>query len=110
MDAVCEFALSHEQTDNEITISVCGVLDFATIPSLINAVESVAKDNLSVFSIDCERVTFIDSETVKQFLLLQNQLTNTGKSLYLCNCSRQVTRVLCLLGLSNKFERAKANV
>ena len=104
MNALQALALSGSREGGKVVIKVCGELDFATAPSMIEAARRAVNKSAAECIIDCEEVTFIDSETFKMLLAFQKELSLTGKSLYLRNCSRQMTRPLILLGLETTLE------
>lgn len=101
MDAVQGLTLSTAREDEKVVIYVCGELDFATAPRLQPVVDAALEDGAVECALDCQGVTFIDSEAFKSIIRLQKSAAQCGTILYLRNNSRQVSRTLALLGLEN---------
>ncbi|MCL5105292.1 MAG: STAS domain-containing protein [Armatimonadetes bacterium] len=101
MEAVRGLTLSTKREGNQVVIYASGELDLAAVPALAEVVMSGSKNAISGCVLHCEEVTFIDSETIKCILNLRRDLSSVGKDLRLRRCSREVARILALLGLSH---------
>ena len=101
MEAVRGLVLSTKREGNQVVIYASGELDLAAVPMLIEIVKSESKKAISGCLLRCEEVTFIDSETIKCILGLQMALASVGKDIRLRKCSREVARILGLLGMSH---------
>ena len=101
MDLRNAFAVTSIRADAEVTIRAGGDLEFSVIRELIQAIESAVDDSVAIVVLDCEQVTFIDSEALKVLIAARRKLSLQGKVLMLGKCSKPVTRVLTLLGLQS---------
>lgn len=101
MEATSGILTGMSVSEGELVIRLCGDLDFAVTPRLMGAIEAVLDDAVSAYVLDCQDVTFIDSETLKALLLLRQRLHESSQFLTLRNCSRPVSRILVILGLSD---------
>lgn len=103
MEAIRGLTLWDVHEDDQVVIHVRGELDFATTPSLIQTIRSLNDEAVDKYIIDCEEVTFIDSETLKYVLGLRRDMAQCGRRLVFRRCSPQVMRILDLLGLSDQL-------
>lgn len=101
MEATRGLTLSTKCEDNQVVIYANGELDFAATPALVATVMAASRVANMVCVLNCKEVTFIDSEAIKCILTLQRSLSIVGKKLLLYDCSREVARILALLGLSH---------
>lgn len=101
MEAISGMLTTAALSDGVLVIKLCGDLDFSVTPQLIAAIEAAVDESVSACMLDCNDVTFIDSETLKAFLVLQRRLRESSQSLQLSNCSRPVARILEILGLGD---------
>ncbi|MCE5324137.1 STAS domain-containing protein [bacterium] len=103
MEAINGLTLWDVHEDDQVVIYVRGELDFATTPHLIKTIRNIKDENVDKYVIDCEEVTFIDSETLKYVLGLRKDFAQCGRRLWFRKCSPQVKRILDLLGLSDQL-------
>ena len=99
MDARNAFAVTTVRADNEVTIRASGDLEFSVTRELVRAIESAVDDSVTTVVLDCEQVTFIDSEILKVLIAARRKLHLQGKTFMLGKCSKPVMRVLTLLGI-----------
>lgn len=99
MDARHAFTVTTIRAEDELVIHARGDVDFAVTPQLVEAVRSAVDDSVSSIVIDCEQVTFIDSEALKAFMEMSQRFTSAGKTFLIGRCSRPVTRIINLLGV-----------
>jgi anti-anti-sigma factor len=105
MDATHEPFISTERTGSQVVIRLKGDLDFTVTEQFEAAVESAVDDTTPVFLVDCEEVTFIDSESLKAILRIQRKLNQSSQDLRLRNCSKPVLRIVSILGLEEALCR-----
>jgi anti-anti-sigma factor len=103
MEAISGLTLWDVHEDDQVVIYVRGELDFASTPGLIQTIRNLKDEAVDKYVIDCEEVTFIDSETLKYVLGLRRDLARCGRRLVFRKCSPQVIRILDLLGLSDQL-------
>lgn len=103
MDITQRISLSTAREGDQVVVRACGELDFIAAPELKGTVEAAIDDAAVGCVLDCEEVTFIDSESLKCFLALRRWMSEQGKGFYLRNCSRQVARALAMIGLESMF-------
>ena len=103
MDAAQGVVLSTSRRGRRVFVRPKGDLDFSNANALIDAMQAAVDDHVSMCVLDCEQVTFIDTETLKALLLLRHRLRRDGKDLQLHKCPRQLLRLLTLLGLHGEL-------
>jgi len=103
MEAAQSVSLATSRCGDQVTIKVRGDLDFAAVGSLVGCIENAVDERVKLCVLDCEDVTFIDSETLKALLLLRCRFARVGRLLRLQNCSEQVIRLLTLLGIREQL-------
>ncbi|MEN6356067.1 MAG: STAS domain-containing protein [Armatimonadota bacterium] len=103
MDAIKGLTLWNAHEGDQVVIYAQGELDFATTPHLIQTIRNLKDEAIDKYIIDCEEVTFIDSETLKYVLGLRRDFAQCGRRLWFRKCSPQVRRILDLLGLSDQL-------
>lgn len=101
MDRELGVLLTVTRKGNEVVIAARGQLDFSNKPMLVETVKSAARQSVSCYALDLELVSFIDSESLKAILFLQDSFAKLGKTLRVGKCSTQVARTLCLLGIAD---------
>ena len=101
MDPSPGVLLTVTREGEEVVVSACGQLDFATNPMLLETMNSAAELPAVAYALDLDMVSFIDSETVKALLYLQDSFAKLGKSLRVSRGSSQVARTLGLLGITD---------
>ena len=99
MDARNAFSVTTARADTEVTVRASGDLEFSVTRELVEAIESALDDSVAIVVLDCEHVTFIDSEALKALIAVRRKLRLQGKVFMLGKCSRPVTRVLTLVGV-----------
>jgi anti-anti-sigma factor len=100
MDASPGLALSMVRSNDSVVVSVRGELDFGGVTGMTATLESAVGDGeVTSCTLDCEEVTFIDSEAVKALLQLRRRLAHAGVDFALRNCSKPVMRLVTLLGV-----------
>lgn len=104
MDVDVSAQLTAARDGDLAVVRACGDLDFATTTVLLDALERAVGAGVVCCALDCERVTFIDSEVIKTLLALRSSLSGAGVRFELRNPSRQVKRVLDLLGLDSRLQ------
>lgn len=104
MDVDASARLTAARQGDLAVVRAVGDLDFATTTALLEALQRAVGVGVVCCVLDCERVTFIDSEVIKTLLALRSSLSGAGVRLELRNPSRQVRRVLDLLGLDNRLQ------
>lgn len=101
MDAANGFHISTARTGDDVVIRVSGDLDFTATGMFEEAIEAAVDASTPSLLVDCEEVTFIDSETLKLLLRIQAKLSESSQLLRLQNCSKPVQRIIRLLGLED---------
>ncbi len=99
MEAAQCLTLAMARHGDELIIRIHGDLDLATVGKLVEAVEAAVDEQVRRCVLDCEEMTFIDSEGIKALLVLRKRYAEVGRALELQRCSRQMRRLLTLLGL-----------
>ncbi len=107
MKSVPKPTLSVSRDGPNVVVHASGELDFAVTQDLLESVEAAAADS-SACLLDCEEVTFVDSEVVKTIFELHRRFVTAGKLFYLRNPSAQVVRILALLGLQDHIPRVRS--
>ena len=102
MDALKGLTISTARSSDEIVVTARGEIDFANLGILVGGIESEIDDSITSCVIDLERVTYIDSETVKALLALRHRYAGLRKEIRLRRCSRPVVRLLSLLGVQHQ--------
>jgi anti-sigma B factor antagonist len=82
---------------------VRGELDFATAPTLEDALKNVISSGANNITLDFHEVTFLDSEGLKVLLRAYRHLRDHGGSMRVQGCSRFVARTFEILGLESQF-------
>ena len=103
MDAAKGLTISTARSNDEVVVTAGGEIDFANVGILVGGIESEIDDSVTSCVIDFERVTFIDSETVKALLALRYRYADLRKDIKLRHCSRPVFRLLSLLGVQHQI-------
>ena len=101
MDLGPSVLLTVTRDGEEVVIAARGQLDFATTPVLVDTVNSAASQPVIAYALNLELVSFIDSESVKAILDLQDSFAKLGKTLHVTRCSSQVARTFGLLGVAD---------
>ncbi|MCE5197903.1 MAG: STAS domain-containing protein [Armatimonadota bacterium] len=104
MDVVQGMTLSTVQEDDRVAIQLEGELDFASAQRLIDAIEDCLVEQTKVCLINCQQVTFIDTECLKSIIYMKHNLATRGIDLCIEQCSTQVSRVIKMLGLTEFFQ------
>jgi anti-anti-sigma factor len=108
METVKGLTLWNTHSDDRVVIFVRGELDFATSPALVQAIWESLEDAVDKYVINCQEVTFIDSEMLKNFLNLKRQFEHMGKVLVMSQCSPTIERILNLLGIKDQIVTSSA--
>ena len=109
MEAAQCLTLATSRRGDELVVRICGDLDLASIGTLLEAVEAAVDEHVRCCVLDCEEMTFIDSEGIKALLALHRRFGEEGIVLQVRNCSKQTRRLLALLGLEEYFGCASDN-
>lgn len=104
MGAVQGIVLSVARSGEEVVIAARGQLDFATKTELTETITAACGDAVKSCVLDFDLVSFIDSESLKSLIEVQETLSERGQSLSIARCSSQVDRTLTLIGLHERFE------
>jgi anti-sigma B factor antagonist len=103
MDAAQGLTISTARSVDEVVITARGEIDFANVSILVGGIEAEIDDSVTLCIIDFEKVTFIDSETVKALLALRRRYAGLRKEIKVRRCSRPVARLLSLLGVQRQI-------
>ena len=103
MNVIEGFVVTSARAGEEVIITICGELDFATCPALVEAVDATVSEVASVCVLDFERVTFIDSEALKALLRAHREMVDAGRKFEVRGCSRQVMKVVDMLGVRDQI-------
>ncbi len=109
MEAAQCLTLAASRCGDQVVIKICGDLDFSTVSEMTRCIEDAVDDHVKLCVLDCEQVTFVDSEALKTILLLRCEFARVGRVLRIQNCSRQLARLLKLLGISEQLGCADAD-
>ena len=101
MDPSPGVLLTVTREGKEVVVFARGQLDFATNQMLLETMNSAADLPAVAYALDLDMVSFIDSETVKALLCLQDSFAKLGKTLRVSKGSPQVARTFGLLGVAD---------
>jgi anti-sigma B factor antagonist len=96
--------ISIDQTEQNSTVMVAGVLDLIAHPVFERHLDSLHAADVGHITLDLSKVEFMDSTGLRGLLKARRQAEMAGRFLTL-NSSPAVDRVLRLVGLSDRFNR-----
>ena len=95
------FRISEVDLDSECReVRVEGELDLSVADQLQKRLEAAAMRDVDVL-VSLERCDFIDSTGIAAIIFAHKLLANKGRSLFVCNPSGQVSRILAVTGLND---------
>jgi anti-anti-sigma factor len=103
MDAAQCLTLAASRREDEVVITIRGDLDFGAVDEMTSCIESAVDERVKLCILDCQQVTFADSEALKALLMLQCRFARVGRELCIRKCSRQLFRLLTLLGIREQL-------
>ena len=99
MEAAQCLSLATSRCGDQVVIKIRGDMDFASADEMTSCIENAVDERVKLCILDCEQVTFIDTEALKALILLRCRFARVGRGLRVQNCSRQLLRLLTLLGI-----------
>lgn len=95
------FRISEVDLDSECReVRVEGELDLSVADQLRRRLEAAAMGDIDVL-VSLERCEFIDSSGIAAIVFAHKLMASKGRSLFVCNPSGQVSRILTLTGLND---------
>ena len=94
-------SVKFSEDQKEMTIKVDGRFDFNLQSEFRNCYNDVSADTL--FIIDLQKTTFMDSSAMGMLLLLREYSTSRQQGIRLVNCNPDVRRVLEISNLDKMF-------
>ncbi|MCX8053823.1 MAG: STAS domain-containing protein [Armatimonadetes bacterium] len=103
METARHLTLAASRRGEQVFIQISGDVDLAGVGKMKSCIEDAVGENVKACIIDCREVTFIDTEALKALLLLKTWFARLGGSFRMENCSKQLVRVLTLLGIREQL-------
>ncbi|MDQ7905535.1 STAS domain-containing protein [Phytohabitans sp. ZYX-F-186] len=91
---------SSTTADGTVYLTVAGEIDMESSPRLATALsQAIHADDTKCVAVDLDRVSFMDSNGIRDLVLAQTQATEKAMTFYITNVQDGPRRVLELTGL-----------
>jgi anti-anti-sigma factor len=92
------------RTGNVAQLGLLGDFDFSSQEELRLAFEQVLSGQEDAIEIDLSRTSFIDSSVIRMFLLLQDMVKKSNRSLTIVHCNDRITEIFAIGGFDKIFD------
>lgn len=93
----------HSEDGRVLTIRIEGRFDFSSHQSFRDAYEQ-AGPGVEQYIVDLSETTYLDSSALGMLLLLRDYAGGDGPAIRICNCSRDVRRILSISNFEQLFD------